>query len=166
MHRSSHAHAPQGAETGGPAGPLPAAKPPNSFNPAPLGSAAGANAPVPTVKPPNAFSPPKGDGAAAATAGGEGGQPAASKIRAFEQRLGGGQHAESWKRPTNLTGTGATHVKSFHCKLSSDAIEFLDRQINEWLDAHPDYEVKQVTSSVGEWQGKIKEPALIVQVWV
>lgn len=90
----------------------------------------------------------------------------APKIRALEQRLSGGRHEDSWARTPNVTGTGAIHVKSFHCKLTGDALENLDRQVNEWLDAHPQYEVKFVTTSVGEWTGKMKEPNLIVQVWV
>lgn len=114
---------------------------------------------------PNAFSPPGGAGQA--------GAPAAApptenkpKIQAFAQALGGKRHAENWKRKTNLTGSGATHVRSFHCKLNAESLEYMDQQINEWLDNHPDYEVKMVTSAVGEWTGKIKEPALIVSVWV
>lgn len=91
---------------------------------------------------------------------------AARKIRAFEQKLGGGGHESNWKRKPNLTGSGAIHVKSFHCKLTGDSLEFLDAQINQWLDDHPEYEVKLVTTSIGEWTGKLKEPALIVNVWV
>jgi hypothetical protein len=95
-------------------------------------------------------------------------EEAAPKIRAIDQRLAGGpgRHEDNWKRSPNLTGTGAIHCKSFHCKLTGDSLENLDRQINEWLDAHPQYEVKFVTSTVGEWLGKLKEPNLIVQVWV
>lgn len=92
-----------------------------------------------------------------------------AKIRAFEPRLGVGavpRAEERWVRQPTLTGRGATHVKSFHCKLGAESLEFLDRQINEWLDAHPQYEVKFVTTAVGEWQGKVREPNLIVQVWV
>ena len=95
-----------------------------------------------------------------------GDQGSGRKIRAFEQKLGGGGHESKWKRQPNVTGTGAIHVKSFHCKLTGDSLEFLDMQVNEWLDEHPEYEVKQVTTSIGEWTGKMKEPALIVNVWV
>lgn len=91
---------------------------------------------------------------------------AVSKIRSFSQSLGGGRHEDKWSRSPNANGTGAIHVKSFHCKLTGDSLEFLDQQINEWLDAHPQYEVKFVTSAVGEWTGKLKEPNLIVMVWV
>lgn len=90
----------------------------------------------------------------------------ASKIRMFDQKLGAGRHEDSWKRTPNINGTGAIHVKSFHCKLTGDSLDFLDQQINEWLDAHPQYEVKMVTTSIGEWTGKLKEPNLIVNVWV
>jgi len=93
-------------------------------------------------------------------------KPSGRKIRAFDQKLGGANHEDNWKRTPNITGTGAIHVKSFHCKLTGDSLDFLDRQVNEWLDAHPQYEVKQVTTSVGEWSGKLKEPALIINVWV
>lgn len=71
-----------------------------------------------------------------------------------------------WRRKPNLTGTGATHVRTFHARLNSEALELLDQQVNTWLDEHPEIEVKQVTMTVGEWQGKVKEPNLIVQVWV
>ncbi len=88
-----------------------------------------------------------------------------SKIRMFEQRLGA-KHEDNWNRTPNVTGGGAIHVKSFHCKLTGDSLNFLDQQINEWLDAHPQYEVKFVTTSIGTWTGKLKEPNLIVNVWV
>jgi len=90
------------------------------------------------------------------------------RIRTFEQRLTAGHGESHWKRLPTPTGThrGACHVRSFHCKLTGDSLEFLDNQINEWLDAHPKYEVKMVTTSVGEWSGKLKEPVLIVNVWV
>lgn len=90
-----------------------------------------------------------------------------SKIRPMAQGLlGGTRHEDTWDRSPNVTGTGAIHVKSFHCKLTGESLEYLDRQINEWLDDHPQYEVKFVTTAIGEWTGKLKEPNLIVQVWV
>ncbi len=91
---------------------------------------------------------------------------APSKIRTFEQKLRSIRHEDNWNRTPNSNGTGAIHCKSFHCKLTGDSLEFLDQQINEWLDAHPQYEVKFVTSSIGTWSGKVKEPSLIMNVWV
>jgi len=94
-------------------------------------------------------------------AAGEG--QAKKEIRAF-----GGlkRHVDEWSRTPNVTGQGAIHVKTFHGKLTEDALVYMDRQINEWLDAHPEYEIKFVSSSIGEFSGKIKEPNLICQVWV
>ncbi len=89
-----------------------------------------------------------------------------SKIRTFEQKLRSIRHEDNWNRTPNANGTGAIHVKSFHCKLTGDSLEFLDQQINEWLDAHPQYEVKFVTATNGIWSGKTKEPSLILNVWV
>ncbi|MCC6909332.1 MAG: hypothetical protein IT430_15440 [Phycisphaerales bacterium] len=86
------------------------------------------------------------------------------KIRTFE-RHGGGPESE-WNRRPNVTGAGAIHVRTFHSKLNSDSLAFMDQTINEWLDAHPEYEVKFVTSTIGEFTGKVREPALICQVWV
>jgi hypothetical protein len=108
--------------------------------------------PVPVSKPPNAVTAPVGE--------------AKPQIRAFEQKIGTTAVGGGWVRKPSVTGTGAVHVKSFHCKLTGDSLEFLDKQINEWLDAHPDCEVKNVTTSVGDWTGKLREPNLIVQVWV
>lgn len=119
------------------------------------------NTPRPSAAPTAAPSP------AAPTASDSAAPPeAVNKIRAFDQKLAGTRHEDSWNRTPNVTGTGAIHVKSFHAKLTGESLEFLDRQINEWLDAHPQYEVKFVSTSVGEWTGKMKEPNLIVQVWV
>ncbi len=88
------------------------------------------------------------------------------KIHTFEQKLRSIRHEDQWERTPNANGTGAIHVKSFHCKLTGDSLEFLDQQVNEWLDAHPQYEVKFVTSSIGIWTGKLKEPNMIINVWV
>jgi hypothetical protein len=87
----------------------------------------------------------------------------ASKITAFGKER---RHEEDWTRTPNTTGNGAIHVKTFHCKLTEDAVAYMDQCINEWLDAHPQYEVKFVSSTVGTMTGKLKEPALFCQVWV
>ncbi len=76
------------------------------------------------------------------------------------------RHEDKWSRSPNTTGQGAIHVKTFHAKLTSDALEYMDQCINEWLDAHPQYEVKFTCSTVGTVTSKIKEPNLICQVWV
>jgi hypothetical protein len=90
-------------------------------------------------------------------------QAAASKISMFGREK---KHEDVWQRTPNATGTGAIHVKTFHCKLTEDALMYMDQAINEWLDAHPQYEVKFVNSTIGTMTGKLKEPALFCQVWV
>ncbi len=92
--------------------------------------------------------------------GPSGGTP---KITAFGKQQ---RHEDDWSRTPNTTGAGAIHVKTFHSKLTDDALKYMDRTINEWLDAHPQYEVKFVNSTVGTLTGKLKEPHLICQVWV
>jgi hypothetical protein len=78
-----------------------------------------------------------------------------------------GRRDEVWARQPLKTGTGATHVKSFHGKLTNEAIGFLDEQINKWLDAHPDYEVKFTSMVTSEWLGAgSHEKHVLVQVWV
>jgi hypothetical protein len=85
------------------------------------------------------------------------------KITAFGKDR---RHEDTWSRTPNTTGSGAIHVKTFHCKLTEDALSYMDQSINEWLDAHPQYEVKFVSSTIGTLTGKLKEPALFCQVWV
>ena len=92
-----------------------------------------------------------------------GGAVGSKKITAFEKAR---RHEDQWSRTPNTTGHGAIHVRTFHSKLTADALTYLDRSVNEWLDAHPQYEVKFVTSTVGTLSGKLKEPHLICQVWV
>lgn len=88
----------------------------------------------------------------------------ASKIRTFAENKQSYHH--QWQRQPTKTGNGATHVKTFVCKLRLDAMDHLDDMINEWLDAHPECEVKFVTTTTGELKGKITEPALFVNIWV
>jgi hypothetical protein len=86
-----------------------------------------------------------------------------NKIRTFDTRK---PHVDSWKRTPNVTGSGAIHVKTFVTKLRLDAIDHLDEQINEWLDNHPEYEVKFVSQTIGKLVGKNTEDAMFTSVWV
>lgn len=85
------------------------------------------------------------------------------KIRAISDRR---RHEDLWSRTPNTTGQGAIHVRTFSAKLTEDALKYMDQSINEWLDAHPQYEVKFSAATVGILTGKLKEPYLICQVWV
>ncbi|MHC4216954.1 MAG: hypothetical protein ACYSU7_00725 [Planctomycetota bacterium] len=107
--------------------------------------------------------PPARDPAPLPVATGVGQVAATKKITAFGKEA---RHEEKWARTPNLTGQGAIHVRTFHSKITEDALTYMDQTINEWLDAHPQYEVKFVNSTVGILSGKLKEPALLCQVWV
>lgn len=76
-----------------------------------------------------------------------------------------GQRKHDWKRQTTITGGGAVRVKTFHAKLSDQGLEYLDEAINMFVDAHPEVDIKFVTTNVGMFDGKFKDVALVVNVW-
>ena len=90
-------------------------------------------------------------------------EPPKSKIHGISSA--GSLAAHSYKRPTHSNKTGAVRMRTFHCRLSEQGVEYLDQTINDWLESHPDSEVKFTTSTVGMWDGKLKEPTLILNVW-
>ena len=90
--------------------------------------------------------------------------PFVSKIKSFSVAQDRA-HMTKFTRPTTVTGRGASRLRTFHGRLSDEGLAYLDDKVNEWLDTHPDIEVKFCTTTVGQYDGKIKEPALIVNVW-
>ncbi len=86
-----------------------------------------------------------------------------SKIKALSSA--GSVRKDQYKRTPYVNGTGVCRVRTFHGKLSDQGLEYLDNAINEWLDNHPEVEVKFVTSSVGVFEGKMREPALVLNLW-
>jgi len=88
----------------------------------------------------------------------------ASKIKAIGVRAAVAKQ-EHFARKPNATGQGACRVRSFHSRLSDEGVAYMDEKINDWLDRHPEIEVKFVTSTVGTFEGKIREPALVLNVW-
>jgi hypothetical protein len=90
-------------------------------------------------------------------------EPPKSKIHGITAANALAQH--NYKRPTHYNKTGAVRMRTFHCRLSEQGVEYLDQIVNDWLESHPDVEVKFVTSTIGMWDGKLKEPTLILNVW-
>jgi hypothetical protein len=88
----------------------------------------------------------------------------ASKIHGITA-AGHTHFAENYKRTPTKTNTGAIRMRSFYGRLSDQGLGFLDHSINDWLDKNPDIEIKQVTSTVGLFEGKLKELALILNLW-
>jgi len=105
-----------------------------------------------------------GISAASASSSSVVGISATSKIK-FQ--AGGDKHTYTkFKRAPHVSGQGATHVRTFHGRLSDDGLAYTDDKINEWLDNHPEIEVKQVNCLVGPLEGKITgEQGLIVVIW-
>ncbi len=88
----------------------------------------------------------------------------AGEIRGFGSASKGSRHKDSFKRPMNLTGKGATRCRIFHCKIADGALEYMENQINDWID-DSEIDVKEVGHMVGTMEGKRAEPNVIVIVW-
>ncbi len=69
------------------------------------------------------------------------------------------------RRPTQKNVPYATRCRTFHCKLNETAIAYLDRMVNEWVDAHEEIEIKFVTSTIGLFEGKHADPNLIMTLF-
>jgi len=75
-----------------------------------------------------------------------------------------GAEERQYKRPLNTNGTGATRCRVFHSKIAVASLEFMEHQINDWLDSD-EIEVKDVGHIIGIMEGKRPEPNLMVVVW-
>ena len=70
-----------------------------------------------------------------------------------------------FKRRLNPESVGATRCRTFHCKLSGGAVDFMNAQVNDWLDQNPDIVIKFSNSCIGNFEGKHTEPNLIVTIF-
>lgn len=77
----------------------------------------------------------------------------------------GADDASRFKRPLDPKSPLATRCRAFHCKLTDGALEFLTMQINEWVDNNEDIVIKFVRTDVGMFEGKHKEPNMILTVF-
>jgi len=69
-----------------------------------------------------------------------------------------------YKRPPNSSSQGAIRCRIFRSKIAVASLEYLENQINNWLDGE-DIDVKHVGHVIGIMEGKTPEPNLIVTVW-
>jgi hypothetical protein len=89
-----------------------------------------------------------------------------TEMKAF----GGGGHGlgvkagGQFKRTLNVNGQGATRCRVFHSKIAPPSLEFMENQINQWVDGEQ-IEIKQVSQVIGIMEGKTPVPNLIVMVW-
>ncbi len=90
-----------------------------------------------------------------------------SRIRAAEGTRGSADALDDtrYKRPLRPDNVGATRCRTFHCRISQGAIDFMNNQMNEWLDQSPEITLKFVTSTIGMFEGKHTEPNIIMTVF-
>ena len=89
---------------------------------------------------------------------------AAGGVKAFGVAGGDVAGKVEYKRALNVNGAGATRFRVFHSKIAIASLEFMEGQINGWLDGDQ-IEVKQVGHVIGTMEGKRPEPNLLVMVW-
>ncbi len=58
-----------------------------------------------------------------------------------------------------------TRIKTFYTKLHTGSIDYIDGQINDWLNKNPDVIIKQTNTVTGMVVGKKTEPNIIITVW-
>jgi len=88
----------------------------------------------------------------------------AGGVKAFGVVGGADAEKKEYKRPLNVNGAGATRCRMFHSKIAIASLEFMENQINEWLDRNQ-IEIKHVGHVIGTMEGKRPEPNLLVMVW-
>lgn len=71
----------------------------------------------------------------------------------------------NYQRPLLPAGHGASRMRVYHCKLSEGPLMQLNRQVNEWLDMHPDIEVKFANTTIGTWEGRHSEQHIILTLY-
>jgi hypothetical protein len=79
--------------------------------------------------------------------------------------LGGGWDDTKYERAIDSRAISATRCRTFHAKLSEAALEFMNNQINEWLDKNEGITVKFANSTIGIFEGKHAEPNLILTLF-
>ena len=90
---------------------------------------------------------------------------ASSAVRAIgAARTASSTSKSAFKRSLNVTGHGATRCRVFRSRIAPAALDFMENQINQWLDSDK-IEIKQVGHVIGTMEGKTPEPNVIVMVW-
>ena len=88
-----------------------------------------------------------------------------ASLKAFGAGLGSGhKQQQQYVRSLNVTGQGATRCRVFHSKVAESSLEYMQDQINGWLDSD-EIEVKHVGHVMGTMEGKVAIPSVIVMVW-
>ena len=94
----------------------------------------------------------------------EEGETGTATLRAFGAGVAQEARRSQFQRAPNVTGQGAIRCRVFHSKIAATSLEYMESQINEWLDGEA-IEIKQVGHVIGVLEGKTPEPNLIVVLW-
>ncbi len=70
-----------------------------------------------------------------------------------------------FKRHLQHDECGAIRCRIFHAKLNDGALQFVQDQINNWIDQNPEVDIKQLNTNVGVVEGKSSEPHLIITLF-
>jgi hypothetical protein len=71
----------------------------------------------------------------------------------------------TFRRPLLLDTPNATRCRVFHAKLADGAFMHMCEQINEWVDASDEIQIKFVSSCIGVVEGKHADQHLIMTVF-
>lgn len=90
-----------------------------------------------------------------------------SRVMASSQTMGvaGAWDDSGLKRQVGGNAEGATRCRTFHSKLNENSLQFMNRQINEWVDKSENMAIKFATSTIGIFEGKHAEPNLILTIF-
>jgi hypothetical protein len=72
---------------------------------------------------------------------------------------------ERYRRPLLKDSPCATRCRTFHCKMTDASFKNLNEQINEWIDASDEIEIKFAVSNIGVVEGKHADPHLVITVF-
>ncbi len=70
-----------------------------------------------------------------------------------------------FKRHLQHNVCGAIRCRIFHAKLNDGALQFLQDQINDWIDQNPEVDIKHLNTNVGIVEGKSSEPHLVITLF-
>ena len=70
-----------------------------------------------------------------------------------------------FKRHLQHNECGAIRCRIFHAKLNDGALQFLQDQINNWIDQNPEVDIKHLNTNVGVVEGKSSEPHLVITLF-
>jgi len=70
-----------------------------------------------------------------------------------------------WNRPLDPRAITSSRCRTFHSKLTDSALEYMNEQINAWLDKNDTIAIKFATSNIGIFEGKHAEAHVIITMF-